>query len=85
MKNETERLKLRQKYRNEVNPVLAEKHVPKDTYTFTDDYVFWLEEQLVKNIEVIPCCGDVVCGNCDGYGYTVDENGRRKEHCKECE
>lgn len=56
MKNETERLKLRQKYRNEVNPVLAEKHIPKDTYTFTDEYVFWLEEQLVKNIEVIPCC-----------------------------
>ena len=56
MKKEIERLKLRQKYRNEVNPVLAEKHVPNDTYTFTDEYVFWLEEQLVKNIEVIPCC-----------------------------
>tara|TARA_R110000764_G_scaffold59189_1_gene128041 strand:+ start:339 stop:608 length:270 start_codon:yes stop_codon:yes gene_type:complete len=27
----------------------------------------------------------VVCGNCDGWGYTVDENGRRKQHCKECE
>ena len=27
----------------------------------------------------------VVCGNCDGWGYTIDENGRRKEHCKECE
>jgi|TARA_B110000259_G_C13760673_1_gene300561 hypothetical protein len=26
-----------------------------------------------------------VCGNCDGYGYTVDENGRRKEHCTKCE
>jgi len=30
------------------------------------------------------CCGDVVCGNCDGYGYTVDEDGRRKDQCKEC-
>ena len=64
MKNETERLKLRQKYRDEVNPVLAEKHVPKDTYTFTDDYVFWLEEQLVKNIEVIPCCTELKCEGC---------------------
>ena len=27
----------------------------------------------------------VVCGNCDGWGYTVDENGRRKDHCKQCE
>jgi hypothetical protein len=36
-------------------------------------------------INYTPCCGDVVCGNCDGYGYTVDENGRRKDHCKECE
>jgi hypothetical protein len=74
MKNETERLKLRQKYRDEVNPILAEKNVPKDTYTFTDDYVFWLEEQLVKNIEVIPCCESdseqLVCDNCydtDGF------------------
>lgn len=27
----------------------------------------------------------VVCGNCDGWGYTLDENGRRKENCKQCE
>ena len=26
-----------------------------------------------------------VCENCDGHGYTVDENGRRKEHCTKCE
>jgi len=46
----------------------------------TDD----AKEEL-KAINVIQCCGDVVCGNCDGYCYTVDENSRRKEHCKECE
>tara|TARA_R110002050_G_scaffold199227_1_gene334043 strand:+ start:131 stop:448 length:318 start_codon:yes stop_codon:yes gene_type:complete len=27
---------------------------------------------------------DSVCSNCDGYGYTLDENGRRKEHCDKC-
>mgnify|MGYP007014079342 CR=1 FL=1 len=52
MKNETERLNLRQKYRNDVNPVLAEKQISKDIYTFTDEYVFLLEEQLVEKIEV---------------------------------
>ena len=26
-----------------------------------------------------------VCENCDGWGYTLDENGRRKEHCFKCE
>ena len=24
------------------------------------------------------------CSKCDGYGYTIDENGRRKEHCDKC-
>tara|TARA_R110000782_G_scaffold247035_1_gene333682 strand:- start:72 stop:305 length:234 start_codon:yes stop_codon:yes gene_type:complete len=41
--------------------------------------------KIKEAINYTPCCGDVVCGNCDGYGYTVDENGRRKDHCKECE
>ena len=27
----------------------------------------------------------VICGNCKGYGYTIDENGRRKESCKDCQ
>jgi len=27
---------------------------------------------------------DSACPNCDGYGYTLDENGRRKEHCDKC-
>jgi aldehyde:ferredoxin oxidoreductase len=26
-----------------------------------------------------------ICLHCDGWGYTVDENGRRKEHCNHCE
>ena len=24
------------------------------------------------------------CENCDGWGYTVDENGRRDKHCNVC-
>jgi DnaJ-class molecular chaperone len=41
--------------------------------------------ELIKNLTIPVVSKSVVCGNCDGYGYTVDENGRRKEHCKECE
>lgn len=82
MKNETERLKLRQKYRNKVNPVLAEKHVPKDTYTFTDDYVFWLEEQLVKNIKVIPCCTEL-CDDKDKVFICENETCMMRK-CKKC-
>ncbi len=40
---------------------------------------------IVKNCSIPDVSKSVVCGNCDGYGYTVDENGRRKDHCKECE
>jgi hypothetical protein len=44
-----------------------------------------IENYLDELDRVKNCSIPVVCGNCDGYGYTVDENGRRKEHCKECE
>ena len=27
----------------------------------------------------------LVCGDCQGFGYTVDENGRRKDHCYKCD
>ena len=38
----------------------------------------------VENNEVLDLVSDSVCSNCDGYGYTIDENGRRKEHCDKC-
>ena len=34
---------------------------------------------------IIPHVVDRSCSNCKGWGYTVDENGRREDHCKECE
>ena len=27
----------------------------------------------------------LVCDECKGWGYTVDENGRRKAHCTKCD
>ena len=42
-----------------------------------------LGEQKTK-IDIIHDVSDSVCSNCDGYGYTLDENGRRKEHCDKC-
>jgi hypothetical protein len=41
-------------------------------------------QQQAKNNEVLDLVSDSVCSNCDGYGYTIDENGRRKEHCDKC-
>ncbi len=40
-------------------------------------------QEQVKNCS-IPDVSDSVCSNCNGYGYTVDKNGRRKEHCDKC-
>ena len=40
--------------------------------------------ELVNKTNDIHNVSDSVCSNCDGYGYTVDENGRRKEHCDKC-
>ena len=42
-------------------------------------------QNIVEKLSIHDVSKSVVCGNCDGWGYTVDENGRRKEHCKECE
>ena len=47
-------------------------------------YIDYLEAQA-KQLILSGVSKSVVCGNCDGWGYTVDENGRRKEHCNECE
>ena len=44
------------------------------------DYIDELEQLTIPIVSK-----SVVCGNCDGWGYTVDKNGRRKDHCKECE
>lgn len=44
-----------------------------------------LIDKLDEAFSLYDVSKSVVCGNCDGWGYTVDENGRRKEHCKECE
>ena len=27
----------------------------------------------------------LVCDECNGWGYTVDKNGRRKAHCTKCD
>tara|TARA_R110002020_G_C15782420_1_gene729352 strand:- start:51 stop:263 length:213 start_codon:yes stop_codon:yes gene_type:complete len=37
--------------------------------------------QMLLNLHIV---SDSVCSNCDGYGYTLDENGKRKEHCDKC-
>jgi len=42
-------------------------------------------KELKEQLNFSGVSKSVVCGDCDGYGYTVDENGRRKEHCNECE
>ena len=47
-----------------------------------EDYIKHLNQ--AKNNEVLDIVSDSVCSNCDGYGYTIDENGRRKEHCDKC-
>jgi hypothetical protein len=31
-----------------------------------------------------PVSKSSTCENCDGWGYTVDENGRRDKHCDVC-
>ena len=49
-------------------------------YSFNEYQFGKCVDVLVKNIN-----NPTACGNCDGCGYTVDENGSRKDHCKECE
>ena len=38
-----------------------------------------------KAINYTRCCEALTCVKCNGYGYIVDENGRRKDHCKKCD
>ena len=57
------------------------KHLDCDTSKVLSPLYDYLQKQLILS----GVGKSVVCGNCDGWGYTVDENGRRKEHCNECE
>ena len=50
--------------------------------SFIDDLI---KQDRAEQLILSGVSKSVVCGDCDGYGYTVDENGRRKEHCNECE
>ena len=43
-----------------------------------------LEKQLML-ADVVGRSEQLVCGECNGWGYTVDENGRRKAHCTKCD
>ena len=61
---------LRKKYKEETKQPIIEKPMGNFDY-FKDEYVFWLENKL-EAINYTRCCGDVVCGNCDGYGYTAN-------------
>ena len=45
--------KLREQYRKEANKSLVEKDLKPDSYSFTDDYVFWLEDKLALNIDIV--------------------------------
>ena len=42
-------------------------------------------QNIVEKASIHDVRQSVVCANCDGWGYTVYENGKRKEHCNECE
>ena len=44
-----------------------------------------LIKELNEAINYTHSCEALTCVKCNGYGYTVDENGRRKDHCKKCD
>lgn len=65
----------------------CKKHL-RDTEQYKHEYkkdIRKLITALEKQLALSGVSKSVVCGNCDGWGYTVDENGRRKDHCNECE
>ena len=65
---------------------IKEQHNGEMPYQFgTFECANMMAKYLKKQLTIPVVSKSVVCGNCDGYGYTVDENGRRKEHCNECE
>ena len=43
-----------------------------------------LKEQLTLT-DVVVSEAELVCEDCQGYGWIADENGRRKDHCYKCD
>jgi hypothetical protein len=47
-----------------------------------------IEEHVNEQLRIHDDVGrseQLVCDECNGWGYTVDENGRRKAHCIKCD
>jgi hypothetical protein len=47
-----------------------------------------IEEHVNEQLRIHDVVGrseQLVCDECNGWGYTVDENGRRKAHCTKCD
>jgi succinate dehydrogenase/fumarate reductase-like Fe-S protein len=72
--------KILQEFENELNDFSIHEDQLNDKEELLNCF-----NKLKEVINYTRCCREVFCGYCNGYGYTVDENGRRKEHCKECE
>ena len=49
-----------------------------------EEIQYILDGGVVNKNDALHSVSDSVCSNCDGYGYTVDDNGKRKEHCDKC-
>ena len=43
------------------------------------------EQEQLRIADVVGQSEQLVCDECNGWGYTVDENGRRKAHCTKCD
>lgn len=41
--------------------------------------------RLLRVNNIIGRSEQLVCDECYGWGYTVDEDGRRKGHCTKCD
>jgi hypothetical protein len=43
------------------------------------------EKKQLTLTDVVVSEAELVCKDCKGFGWIADKNGRRKDHCKECD
>lgn len=86
-------LKLRRNFRKQTKK-LTRAIKNKDHEYFSDDYVFWLEEQVVKNICDSQCCVnhqgkektdiDITQTRKETFNFEVSQLADKKRYCDDC-
>jgi hypothetical protein len=75
--------KLLETWKTEKGSFIPNAHIYGEFIKELEDTI--KKQEKINKLTIPVVSKSVACENCNGWNYTTDENGRRKNHCRECE